>query len=432
MFCGECGTKNEAESGFCQNCGAKLNVVKKESPKKGRPKKEVIKEEDVAAPAATKEKENVKSSNPKTKKIVVTLIIILAVLGGTYYYLNEFVFTPKIAVEEFLDALTSGDTKELVKYFDVEESEFVSKEKIEDALKANDAYEELDYLVKDAKVDGDEAEVEVELEYDGEEEDFDFELESNSKQYLIFNNWTLTDKTIDEIFGDSLYEVIKDFEISVFTGSKVYIDGEELDDKYLSEDDSNDEMEVYVIPEILSASYDIKVILENGMEFSNEVFPTIYYSEYSLDYISVDDLSEDVIKDIEEDAISDFQKLYNYAIEGKTFDEIKDDYEVDSLDIDDLEDTYDDLLNAVVSYSSTLTKIDFTKGDLSYLSFEDGIMSISLDIEYDYELDYENFSGEVEKITNDSDSYISLNVKFIDGKYRVESAEYVISYFSVY
>ena len=29
MFCGECGTKNEAGSNFCENCGAKLENKKK-------------------------------------------------------------------------------------------------------------------------------------------------------------------------------------------------------------------------------------------------------------------------------------------------------------------------------------------------------------------------------------------------------------------
>ncbi len=29
MFCGECGTKNETGSNFCENCGAKLENKKK-------------------------------------------------------------------------------------------------------------------------------------------------------------------------------------------------------------------------------------------------------------------------------------------------------------------------------------------------------------------------------------------------------------------
>ncbi len=443
MFCGECGTKNEAGAAFCANCGNKFeatkNVVTADQTKKVPAKSKTVKKENQVAPEApinNTANEVVApvinsvqvKDNKKRNKIIIISIIIVAVLASAYYYLNEFIYSPKVAATEFMEAVKDGDMATIFDYIEIKESDFVSKEILEKYSENGDMEIDIDYEIRDVDVDGDEAEVRVRVEYDGDSESIDLEFESQKSIFLIFKEWNIKSESVEEIYGENIFTTIEDYEIKVFKDSVVTINEKELDSKYLDKDESDDEYDVYIIPEILGLEYEIKVEIFGGIVIEETITPSEYFNEYELDYISSDDISKEAQEEMMSGALNDLSELYNYAIEGKTYDDIKDQFKDDEI-----KDIYTSILSAVVGYNYTLTSLEITGSELSYLSLDGNTIDISMDIDYDFKMEVENlYDGSIEQIEKSDDTYLNLSVEYIDGEYHLVDALYVITYFSSY
>ena len=94
MFCGECGTKNEAGSNFCENCGAKLENKKKDSM------------------FSNMSKQN-KTILKIASGVIVVIIIAFIVLSN--------MFKPENIAKKFFEATVDGDTDKIYNYLNIED-----------------------------------------------------------------------------------------------------------------------------------------------------------------------------------------------------------------------------------------------------------------------------------------------------------------------
>ncbi len=439
MFCSECGTKNDGSSAFCSNCGNKLNSLEnvevvKETKKREKKAEvtetiEVVEDSKPVENVAVENKENniqpTSKNNKKRNKLIIIIFIILAILGGTYYYFNNYYFSPDKVVEKFMDTLENGDYEDLYDIFVAKESDFVTKEKFGEIFEDTDDLGLDSYKIEEVDIDEDEAKITVEVKYEDEKEEIEIELEVEGKKYLLFNNWIIS--------SDMFSYIVEDYEITVLKDSEVKIDGEKLDNDYLDKKESDDSVDVYVIPQMLMATYQIEVILPIGITIEEDVYVDNYDPSYKIDYIYLDDISDDEQDKIANDAMEALQNFYNDAIEGLDFKDIEDKYNYDGIDLDDIESDYEDLVSDL-NYLYTVKELTLSDPNLESINFEsDGTINVAIEVDIDYKLDYENYSGEVEVIENtENNSNEYFYIKYVDRKCIFTGVDYISTYFSIY
>ncbi len=407
MFCGECGTKNSKGTNFCKECGAKLEETN----------------EDSVATELVVEKvdKNVKSN----KKVYIIIFVIFFVLGFAYMYLKENVFNPEVIAINYLDASANSDHEKIYDLLNIEDTEFTTKEKYVHFMEGS-GYD-FSYDITDVDIDSKTAVVEYDYEFEGGNKGEDtLELKKDGKKFFIFDNWVLD--------IDSDYTVKKDFEIIVPEGSEVKLDGIDLD-KYLSKNYISDTEVVYIIPSIFMFDYELEVTTPLGISTTMTVQPEMYTDDfYVSDYLNVDNLSDDQKDELATKTMNLIQGLYNNIIDKKSFNDVKDSYDYDGIDLDELEDDYEDLYDDLTDYS-TILSMTIKKPELSSFSIEnDGSILVSIYADYDYEIEYEEFFSD-DVVTNElseENKQFSVYLKYVDGEYRLDHLYYVPSYFSKY
>lgn len=397
MFCSECGTKNENGSLFCESCGHKLeeNVPKKEINKK----------------------------NSIVKYIVIGVILLL--IGG--YLFIDSIFSPKKVAEGYFESLVNYDVNKLYGYLDLEESEFTTKKIFKELTKIDSENEKIDVVnyslekVEKSK-DGMSATATFKYLLEGEKESETYTInlvKSKDKKLLLFDNWKINTED---------YEIIKNYEFRVPTGSELTIQGIKVDKKYRKE--SEDDIDKYVIPSLFSLNYDIKVKMPIGITIEENISIN-NYSNYKFDF------DEHNISDKDKQKIfravkTSLENLYYNAKDKKTWDEVKSLFEYKDGDVSKVESTYNSLVNTFTNSTSTLNSISFTKIDLSSASMnKNGELYLSVKVTYDFSLSYQ--SGDETKTNNSDDyDYMYLTYDYSDGEFKLVNASSLNTYFSKY
>ncbi|MBR6113124.1 MAG: hypothetical protein IKP79_01265, partial [Bacilli bacterium] len=230
-------------------------------------------------------------------------------------------------------------------------------------------------------------------------------------KFLIFDNWKVSENLLTSA-------IVKELTLKVPKGSKVTYADIELADKYLDKDKSSD-YDVYVLPQVFSTKTKVVAKLKNGMELTKEITPSTYYKSYTIEFdkYSMSDDEKDEIVDAAKDIISG---LYNNAIEGKKYADIKSDYAKASKK---LENQYNDFLADIENASNKLTSITFNSGSLYDVDLnDDGDIEVEVKLNYDYKIEYtslgetktsekSNYSYMTIVVAKDKDSYELVNIK---------------------
>lgn len=351
MFCPECGKKNAEEAKFCEFCGAKI-----------------VSEEKVILPKKSKVK-----ISKKNKIIIIVAIILVLVLGIGGFVLSNNFKPSKVAVEYFL-ATTNGNTDGIYDFINIPENEFTTKEVFE---KVNDDLEEdidlVNYQVvsEDISSDGLSAQVKISYTVKGRQTpstETIYLVKDSKNKFLIFPNWKISE-------GSSL--VREDYEIKTYKDSTLKLEGITVDKKYLKDDDKST-YDIYVIPAIFKGDYDVDITLKNGLVAKGKLDVNNYSS--SLDNFEIEDKKEDELENSIKDVLS---KLYESAINKKSFDDIKADFEYDGADLTDLEDAYDNF--ALLIGNGALREYNLKDIEVEKISItEDSYLSVTVKTSYDY------------------------------------------------
>lgn len=393
MFCPECGKKNENGAQFCEHCGAKIaeesKVVLPKTPRKPMKKKTIV-----------------------IISIVSALVIIL-VVGGIVLSSN---FKPsKIAVNYFV-ALMNNDTDKIYDYINVPDSEFTTKKMFTEVVDT-EKEDLLNYKIvsEEKSTDGLSAQVKISYTLEGDKTPLTttiYLVKDKKNKLLIFDNWKISD-------GSSLVE--EDYDITVYKGATVKLEGVEVPEKY-KEESISQRYDTYVIPAIFKGEYDAEVTLKNGLK-TKSVLDTTGYDSSLTDF----ELSENEEKELTSSIKDYVSKLYKAALEGKSFDDIKKDYEYKGSDLDELEKAYKSFASSIKN--SGLTKYSLKDVEISRYSINtEGYLYVTVNTEYDYTVK-SYFSDET--VDNDDEDTAYLTFDYSDG-FKLVDMTGLATYFSRY
>lgn len=399
MFCGECGTKNENGAQFCEKCGAKLEV-----------------EETVVAKTAVPKK----PMSKKTKITIGVVVAVLVVLIGAYMYVGSLITPEKVALKYF-KAYTSNDSDTLYEVMNVQESKFVSKKLLKEALKDNEKIKIANYSVKETDASNDALSTTVTIKYveegSSKEREKDIKLVKNkNKKWLFFDNWTV----------DSSDLIAKDYTLSVPAGTKLTIGDVKVGEKYQEESylSSNDK---YKIPSILKGKYDLIVEYKSGLKLSGKLNVSSSYGSFRSSDLKLESKTEEKLK---KDIKSKLELIYKSAMDEKNIDDIKDSLGEDLYDKIDY--TYSNLKSSVNSEYRNLKELNIKDVNISSIYIEEEEITLSVKMKYDYKLDYKDGDETKEYSSGEKTDVFSVYYKISEKDYVITDISGLTTYFYRY
>ncbi len=391
MFCPKCGKKNKEEAQFCEFCGEKI-----------------VEESKVVLPSKPK-----KPLSKKNKIIIVVVVAVVLILGGGGIILSDN-YTPSKVAEGYFVALMNDDTNKLYDYIDIPNNEFTSKE-IFNKVVDNDDKDLVNYQVVGEQVSNDGLSAQVKISYTLEGRQTPLEktiylVKDKKNKMLIFDNWKISE-------GSSLLE--EDYEITVFKGSTLKLEGVEVSSKYKKDSDTA-KYDTYVIPALFKGNYNAQLTLENGLTTEAKIDVSGYSST-----INTFELSDKDEKSLENSIKDNVAKLYKSAIDSKSFGDIKKDFEYKDSDLSDLEDAYDSFAKSIKN--NELKSYEITDLDIDRLSItEDGYLYVTVSLEYKYSVkDY--FSEDIVSKSDDDTAYLTFDY---DNGFKLVDMTSLATYFS--
>ena len=409
MYCGECGAKNKKDAEFCGECGAKLEHEKEEKNKK------------------EEKKEDKKPMTKKNKIILLVVLILIVLLIIGYSFLNKKYSAEGVATD-YLEALISNDADKIYDSLNIDSNnKFTSKETFKKMFEENykTDIEVLNYTLTDIEYnDGNlSAEVEFKVIYkDSKEDSITINVVKDSKKkFLVFDSWYVSN-------GENAL-IVNDYTINVPKGAKVSVNDIELDNNYLNKDKSTDSKDVYVIDKIFRGTATIKTNIW-GIETSKEVNVSSYNDNYTAN-IDTDTMPEETQNKIQEQVKTDINGIYKNIIDKKKWNDIRDSYVYNKVDLSNLEDEYNDLYEEVVEDDDkTLKKFDITDINISQLSIDEGRLKVRARVYFDYTIDYKNYKDEVKTTNSDSSAYITLVYDYFEENFKLYDVDNLVTYFS--
>ena len=389
MYCPECGKKNTKDSKFCEACGAKL-------------------EEEVVKETKTTKKTTKNTSKPMSKKkkitIIALVIVVVAAIFGYRYFDNKF-SSSSVALEYF-DAVMSNDADYIYKTLGVENEGLTSKANFKKALAKKDEIKIVNRKVRDV-VENDLSST-VTIEYTTESSSnvqlYTVSLvKSDKKKFVLFDNWNPVSN------NDFVLENVK---IDVPVNSELTIGGEKIE--VPKETSSYYRTTQATVKKMFKIDYDLQLKYQTGVELSGT------YNPNKSSYVnSVVKLTDKQIKQMEEDIPESLNKLFDNAIAGKEWDDIKEDYIINKVEPYFFTNTYNYMKNYYKnSYDLKSIKVNSVsiESDSNLSTTRDGIPSVYMNINYTFERGSE---GTYYKKSGTTSYSMTVDVGYKDGKYVV-------------
>lgn len=383
MFCENCGKENIKSAKYCEDCGHQLNNVKRYEFSK------------------------------KNKIFIMALLIIISLLGITYIGLSSSLSPSSIAKAYFISVM-DGDTDRLYKYMNLDNSGFTSKEifKKVSGIKKQDM---LNYsLVSEEKsTDGLTSTVKINYTLIGEysAQTATIHLIKNKKnKFLIFDNWKINDDTIS---------IVKNYSVTAPKNSKVLFEGINLDKSYL--DNKSKAYDTYKIPALLKGKYKVNVTLENGLMLED----IINVNDYGANLTSLN-ISQKEIKKISKLLPKTIETLYQNAIDNKSYDVIKKDYEYAGGSFINLKNSYETFKNQITS--SGLKKFKVNKVVIEKSKLSGSYLTVNADVSYEYTSSHE-FLGESREVNKKENDTMYFDFDYVNNEYKLVDISSMARYF---
>ena len=397
-YCGNCGAKLQKGDAYCGECGTKVEE-KKEEPKEERSK----------------------TMNPKRKGILLVLVCIL-VIGGIGYRFLSTMYSPKNVTKKYMNAIVEDDAEAFLKYLPIEKDDtFLPKKKLLETIEGVlDETEIENFTILNTEYEEGSLSADVTVQYTTEKGLSDskviIHLTKNKKKFLgLFDQWEIKQNDLDMF-------IVKDYRVRVPVGSKVSIDQKEIDQKYFSKEDSTEELDVYLLPQVVRAELTIKTTLKNGLELEEKVTPSAQ-SKYYTAKLSLDTLTTNHSEEIEEMLEKDIEEIYGNLMQGKSWEEWQKE-KSSNEEYQELKKKYDSLKEEFDKNSKvSLTSFEVDGITLNQMTNE-GIneVKITLKVEYEYEV-----RGEKKEKTGHFSP--SLVYKIDKGQFQLIDINYFVSYF---
>ncbi len=419
MFCGECGTKNKKGSLFCAECGARLEGSEVEATEE----KEEVEERKESKP---------KKPMSKKRKLAILAIVLVVAILGIGYKLESDATSPKAIAKKYITALADSDWDYLYQYIGIEgDSTFASKDIFKDLMSENNAGTEIaNFKIKDVTYSSGNLNAEVDFVYttknnSSEQNGTVYLTKQKDKKYLFFDDWKISN------FNKSSM-VVEDYEIKVLKDSVVTYAGVEVDAKYKDANKSNEQYDVYLLPQVFMTSTTLKVVLASGLEVEDTVSPSSYYTSYTLSF-DEDSLSEAEKTKITNQVKEDLTLLYTKAIANTPFADFQSEFAKDGLDLTALQNDYQELVTDLADAYNVLTSINFTGAVINDVELTSaGNLEIDMRVNYDYTVSYTSWNDEVSTHSDSDYNYVTVVLNYDNGSYYLVGVDDLMTYFSRY
>lgn len=414
MYCGECGAKLKKNAHFCEECGAK------------------VKSEEKVKTSKKVESSKPKQKMSKKKKIILTVIVVLVLALGISYSVLSNRFGPKGVATEYLDALISNDANRIYNSLNLSgDTTFTTKEEFvklfEDESNSFENvanYKLIDITYNEGNLSAT-VKFTVALKDSSDDETISIKVVKNSKKKLfVFDNWQVAN------INNSI--IVDNYQLSVPKSSKVSVNNIELNEKYLNNEKSTAELDVYVIPQIFVSEATIKTTLPCGIVIEEVESISNYNSSYTTS-ISVDNLDETMQTKLKEQIKSDLTNIYANIIAKKDWNSIKESYSYNNVDLSNLKEEYEEMYDDLVTDSDiTLKKFEITDVKISDIALKNGRLEIDAKYSYNYSIEYKNYNNEV-KTKDGKSSYTStLTYDYFEDNFKLYDIYGTVTYFSTW
>ena len=337
------------------------------------------------------------------------------------YFLVPYIFdnfSAEHKAKQYFVALVNEDYDSVYSLFNINTEDdknfLLKKDGIKQYRASVGLTDVLNYKVNDNdsfwKMDkGDDIRKEVVISYtnrgDSKEHTFTVNLvKESAKKYYIFDDWSI----------DYVGIAASNVKINVAEGAKVKVDDVEIPEKYLTTGEVPGDS-TYTIPIIFTGNHKIEVS-KDGLE-------TLKRNETvtgNNDNISLDDmrLSKDTAEVLEELAINNMKSVYLAALNGDSFDKIKDIFVQDEDSLTSIKAQYDELAQGLNNDSRHVTKIDFTSVKTD-IDVTEPVVTKTVFYQIYFSYYYRPWFGDPEwKDSNNTGSmYIRTEFKYVDGKW---------------
>lgn len=409
MFCEKCGSKNEDNAAFCENCGAPLqnmmqppvneNMIVDNVP--------VYDTQNTGIPVINSPIVPKQPRKPVSKLTIAIVVEILALVCMAYvlYGFSTDYFGPEHRAKAFFEHMANAEWGDAYEMLDIDESTFINKHFFEMANRTQSLGNIVNYKVQKSTID-DSSQISknVNIKYSvsgsGENRNYSTTVDkSKKKEFYLFDRWNINSGSY----------ICDSYMIYVPNGSTVTFDGVTLDDKYIYDDSySNDKTTVYLIQKLFKGCHDI-IITQDGMEDVAEVVDiSESYQEYDLKNMK---LKDDTAETIENIACNNMKNIYTAAIKYESFSSIANMFTQDKEELEDISDSYEYLCENLNSDYFAPYKITFKE---IYEQLEDdGSINVTFQLRYLAEYTYTNYWDD--KQENDKSSGdINIKMKFVN------------------
>lgn len=421
MYCPKCGTKNDNNDIFCENCGERITEVKE------------IEDKTTFFSNITKYVNRfiTKIINlTKMQKIIgVFLLAFLSVLislFGVFSYLTS----PSYIALELVKSISNLDYERYYELTDFSNSEFISKELFISSIEKEPLSKiELEYCkaisLDEVKADAfNTADIsdyitskdnEVTIIVEFKRKNFEqieyapITLQRMARGFLFFPKWV----------NSGVDYTTSNYDIYALKGSIVTFNGIPLTDEYLVTN-SNENFDLYRLPKVLKVKTKLEMITPSKITITSEVTPS--ENAYKPENVSIDQDSYKKFNDVIELSLTN---LMTSATTTTTFEEFSKNNLWSKYDDDDytLEKIYNNIKMDMSLYSTKYDNIKITKikNDNNFTITDDGYFTVEVDMGYSYDRTYTSFTGEEMK-NNLIDSYnVEITFTMEDNSFYIKS-----------
>lgn len=284
MFCPECGSKNEDNAAFCENCGTALQDVRMDTP------------------LATPEKKRLSLDKGEKVQLIAILAAIVAVIACILVF--QFQYGAKATAERYANAALSNNWSRLYDTLYIEnDNEFQTKEAFVTAMTINHEEEAAGYTISSITKADNSASGKVYFVTYSTADGSDTMQINLKRQGLLWKVQT-EDYTVEK------------FTISVPEGAKVTVDKIEVPESY-KEESSEAGQEVYSIAPVFGYTHYVEISGEE-LEDSSELV-TGYDGETS--YVTAS-YKKEVVEKVSEQALEDLGTILSAAAANKKFSDV--------------------------------------------------------------------------------------------------------------
>lgn len=421
MFCEKCGTKNEDNSKFCEECGAVLANEEGENDFSDFSSKGTFVAPNLNAGTTGALAVEKKPMSLKNKILLILSGVIILLCGGLYSF-GKMATDPKKIVERYFENISAQKYEEAYEYMDIADNEFTTKEMFVTVMEnrnGDDKTNILNYTVKEEpqqnplmkeyavtytqKGTGSSSVAYITL------------MKQNSKKWLLFDDYKIAESDL----------TAKDYSVTIPQGTEVYIDGIKVSENYAEKQEETSyyggiKEKFYTIPSIFVGTHKIKVSspFSKDKEFDKYIEDAGYID---INSVELTDNAKAEVSKIAEEFLNTF---VTSAINKKSLDEMSD-YFASTADMESIEEVYDDLTDWAIDdegvgvKSITFYEFDSTPEKEYQSDYQYGVSST---FQYNYTLLEEDWFDEIiEEYTPDNPKTGRANVYFVyqDGKWLI-------------